>query len=324
MNAEDLDSTAPEGSWRQGWRRVEGPGGETVGQVRRIDSGSSPDRYPSAVTWPDDRRPRPRRVEGPATSVADALRRRLAPPSIEPLETRSLGADGRLRRQRSHTELADPSCRAMGDEDGRLRDARSARTSAHRRRDGVEANARLTGMTAAVIFVLLAVEGLTILHVSALLNVHVFVGMVLVPPVLLKIGTTTWRFARYYLGDPAYRRKGPPPPLFRLLGPVVIVLTLTLLASGVALLLAPPSARASLLFLHKASFVVWLGAMAVHVLGHLLDTARLAPRDWYQRTRRQVKGAGLRQWVVASSLGVGLVLGAAFMPKIGPWLLGGN
>jgi len=47
---------------------------------------------------------------------------------------------------------------------------------------GVEANARLTGSIAAVLLVLLAAEGLTILRVGRLLTWHVFLGMVLVPP----------------------------------------------------------------------------------------------------------------------------------------------
>jgi hypothetical protein len=67
-----------------------------------------------------------------------------------------------------------------------------------------------------------------------LLTEHVFIGLLLVPPVLLKTGSTLWRFARYYLGDPAFRRKGPPPVLLRLLGPFVILLTLAVLATGVA------------------------------------------------------------------------------------------
>ena len=77
---------------------------------------------------------------------------------------------------------------------------------------GVESNARLTGSTAAVLLVLLAAEGVTVLRVGALLTPHVFIGMLLIPPVLLKIGSTGWRFVRYYRGSPAYRRKGPPPP----------------------------------------------------------------------------------------------------------------
>lgn len=79
--------------------------------------------------------------------------------------------------------------------------------------------------------------------------------MVLVPPVLLKIGSTVWRFARYYGGTPAYRRKGPPPILLRMLGPVLIVLTLVLLASGAGLLLVSPAQTPFLLKAHKASLV---------------------------------------------------------------------
>jgi hypothetical protein len=175
--------------------------------------------------------------------------------------------------------------------------------------EGVESNARLTGATAAVLLVLLAIEGVTVLRVRALLSWHVFVGMVLVPPVLLKIGSTSWRFIRYYAATPAYRRKGPPPPLLRLLGPVVVTLTVVLFASGIVLLVGPHSWRHLLLFAHKASFILWFGAMTVHVLGHLLDTARLAPRDWVRRTRDDLAGATARRWALAVSLVVGVVLG---------------
>jgi hypothetical protein len=73
--------------------------------------------------------------------------------------------------------------------------------------------------------------------------------------------------------------------------------------------------------LHKASFVLWFGAMAVHVLGHLLDTARLAPKDFYWRTRRQVKGAGPRQWAVAVSLALGTLLAVLFVGRVGHYLV---
>ncbi|MGH9082005.1 MAG: hypothetical protein ACRDWN_01530 [Acidimicrobiales bacterium] len=190
-------------------------------------------------------------------------------------------------------------------------------------RTSVEANARLTATTAVVLFVLLAAEGLTVLQVRSLLTPHVFIGMLLVPPVVLKIGSTSWRFARYYLGSPAYRRKGPPPPLLRLLGLMVVVLTVVMFASGIALLLGPVPWRSPMLLLHKVSFVVWLVVMAVHVLAHLLDTATLASRDFVRRTRRQADGARLRQWVVATSLGIGLILALLVVPAVGPWLTAG-
>ncbi len=186
--------------------------------------------------------------------------------------------------------------------------------------DGVEFNARLTGSTGVVLFALLAAEGVTILRIRGLLSAHVFIGMLLIPPVMVKTGSTGYRMVRYYRGSPAYRRKGPPPVLLRLLGPFVVVLTVVVLASGVALLLVAPSWRSSLLLLHKASFVLWFGAMIIHVVGHGTETARLASLDWIRRTRQEVAGAGLRQWTIASSLVAGILLGLLLVGHVGRWL----
>src|ERR1035437_4767621 len=157
-------------------------------------------------------------------------------------------------------------------------------------RSGVEGNSRLTGLAAAVLLVLLAAEGATLLSVHRLVTPHIVIGMLLVPPVLVKMGSVGWRFVRYYSGNNAYREKGPPVLLLRLLGPVVVLLTIVVFGSGIAVLFVPDSLRSQLLFVHKASFVLWFGAMTFHVLGHILGTARLAPTDILRRTRRQVKG----------------------------------
>jgi len=188
--------------------------------------------------------------------------------------------------------------------------------------NGVEANARLTGSIAAILLVLLAAEGFTVLRIGPLLKPHVFIGMLLIPPIVLKIASTSYRFVRYYAGSPAYRHKGPPPALLRLLGPFVVVLTVVLFASGVALLFVGFGLRQNLLFIHKASFILWLAAMTIHVLGHLLDTAKLAPRDFYWRTRKQVAGAGLRQWSIVASLVIGVLLAALTVGRAGHFFLG--
>ena len=79
-----------------------------------------------------------------------------------------------------------------------------------------------------------------------------------------------------------------------------------------------------MMFVHKASFVLWFGAMTIHVIGHIVETARLAPRDWSARTRRDIAGAGARQWLVVVSLAAGLVLGIAVAPQVGTWLAAGR
>ena len=185
---------------------------------------------------------------------------------------------------------------------------------------GVEGNARLTGSNSALLVALLAVEGVTILSIRSLLGVHVFVGMLLVPPVALKMGSTFYRFLRYYQGAPAYRRKGPPPWVLRLLGPVVATLTIVVLASGVGLMLVAEPWRHRLLFVHKASFVLWFGAMTVHVLGHLPDTVRLAPKDWLNRAGRRLPGAGARRRTLVASVVAGVLLGVWFLGRVGGYL----
>ena len=195
-----------------------------------------------------------------------------------------------------------------------------ARPRERSRSGGVEGNTRLTSSFGAILFVLLFVEGLTILSIGSLLTPHIFIGVLLIPPVLLKIGSTSWRMAKYYLGNREYRHKGPPAPLLRILGPVVVVLTVVLLGSGVALVVgAPTSWRPQLFTIHRASFVLWFAAMAIHVLGHLVETAKFAPRDWLPYTRRQVKGATTRQWTLAAALAVGVVAAIAILPYTANW-----
>jgi hypothetical protein len=188
--------------------------------------------------------------------------------------------------------------------------------------DGVEGNARLTASAAAVLLVLLAAEGATLPAVHALLKPHVFIGFALLPPVGLKLASTVYRFVRYYGGAEPYRRKGPPALLLRVLGPVVVLATAVLLASGVALLFVSGSSLQLMLGLHKASFVVWFAAMTVHVLGHAFETARLAPRDWSVASRHKVQHASIRRWVLAVSVLAGALLGAWSLGHLGQWALG--
>lgn len=185
--------------------------------------------------------------------------------------------------------------------------------------DGVEANARLTSSVAAALLVLLAAEGVTVLSVRSLLTPHVFIGVLLLPPVLLKIGTTTYRFVRYYQGDPAYRHKGPPHWLLRILGPAVVVLTLAVLGTGVGLMYVGDSGHRLLLGAHKASFILWFLVMTVHVLGHLSDTARVGPLDWTGRARR-LSGSGRRRGALLVSLAAGVALGALLLSRVTPYL----
>jgi hypothetical protein len=193
------------------------------------------------------------------------------------------------------------------------------RTQAIRERQdaGVEANARLTAMTGALLLGLLAVEGLTIVRIGPFLKLHVFLGALLVPPIAVKLVSTIYRFGRFYGGAPAYRRKGPPPMLLRLLGPVLVILTVVVFATGIALLYVGVQHRGTLLFLHRASFILWFGVMVIHVVAHLFEVGRVARRDFRPSTRQPGYGGALRQLVILGAVAVGGVLGAALLGRVG-------
>src|SRR5438876_7249041 len=121
-------------------------------------------------------------------------------------------------------------------------------------RGGTEGNARLTGLTGLVLLVLLAVEGVTILAIRPLLSVHVFVGLLLIPPVALKLGATGYRMLRYYTRAAEYVRKGPPLLVMRLIvAPGLVAATVVVFATGVALLVVGPGGGIVLGLTRRAS-----------------------------------------------------------------------
>lgn len=191
-----------------------------------------------------------------------------------------------------------------------------------RKSGGVDGNERLTAATAVVLVVLLAALGITILSIGPLIWWHVLLGMLLIPPVLLKLGSTGWRFVRYYGGAKEYVRRGPPLFGLRLLAPLVIASTVGVFATGVALLVIGPGGGI-VVGLHKASFVVWLVATGVHVLAHLRRIPALLTTDWRRRPvppEESVPGTAWRRFVLAGSIVAGLVLALATVRYAQPWV----
>ncbi len=145
------------------------------------------------------------------------------------------------------------------------------------RTGGPAGNARLTASIGLGLLIAFLAELVTLLDVTGLISWHIVIGVLLVPPALVKTATTGWRILRYYTGNRAYRQAGPPPLLLRLLGPVVVLTTLTVLSSGLVLIAVGPDAtftplltvagqQISWLTLHQITFIAWGVATGLHVL----------------------------------------------------------
>jgi hypothetical protein len=196
-------------------------------------------------------------------------------------------------------------------------------TAEHRRPTvrfgGVEVNELLTSSTAALLTILLLAEGATIINVRGLLTAHMFIGLALIPPVLLKLASTGYRFMRYYTGSPVYRAKGPPLLILRVLAPILVASTAMIFATGVWLLLLGHRSDQALM-LHKVAFFVWGGVFGVHFLAHLPRAARSLGAAWGPTARRR---PAARSWpsaaLVAISLSAGIALALALLSHITGW-----
>jgi hypothetical protein len=143
------------------------------------------------------------------------------------------------------------------------------------------------------------------------------------------MASTGYRFLRYYTRAAVYRAKGPPMPALRALGPVVVLTTVVVFVSGVVLLFDGPARRGTSLLIHKASFIVWLVFMAIHVLAHLPGLPRAL-----RAVPIGAQGAGLPashtragtagRWItLVGALVGGLVLAILLIPHFGLWTASG-
>ena len=184
--------------------------------------------------------------------------------------------------------------------------------------DGAGGNTRITSTTGMLLLVVLALEGVTLLSVRQMITLHIFVGVLLLGPVLLKSGTTAYRAVRYYGRTPAYQRKGPPHPLLRVLGPFVILSSLALLGTGVTLIFVGDQPGGWLLTAHQTCFWIWLVLMAVHLLGHLWEAMIVS---WAEiRGSLSGRAARGRRWrfvALVASLVIGVGAATVLLPSAG-------
>jgi hypothetical protein len=165
----------------------------------------------------------------------------------------------------------------------------SRRDPVSSRTGGPAGNARLTAWTGVVLLMLLVAELLTLIDVGRLISWHLVIGVLLIPPALLKTASTGWRIIGYYTGRRAYRLAGPPPAVLRVLGPLVVTTTLALLGSGLLLVLLGSALSRRVLIdalgqrvdwvtVHQVIFVAWAVVTGLHVLARLIPTWRLTGR----------------------------------------------
>ena len=184
---------------------------------------------------------------------------------------------------------------------------------------GVVGNERLTALAGAMLLVLLAGELISSASLHTLMPIHVFVGVLLAGPLIVKLSSTGWRFLRYYTRAPAYVRRGPPRLPLRLLAPLLVVMTLLVIGSGIGLVVTGPAQSGLLLPLHNLSVLFWLSLIAIHVGAYLWRTPRLVADDWSDRSGKSLEGRWLRLGVNLGALLAGMVAAILLFPGAAQW-----
>lgn len=194
---------------------------------------------------------------------------------------------------------------------------------------GPAGNARLTAWIGLVLLALLLVECATLISMSSLLVVHIFLGAFLVPLVLLKTATTGWRMLRYYTRSPHYVESGPPPVLLRMLGPLVVLGALAVLGTGLALVVLGAASRTRLftvagfgvdpVTLHQVAFVLWLATTGLHVLGRFVPALQLSRLASLSEPSRYVPGTRARLALVGLTGATATATGLLALNLSGWW-----
>jgi hypothetical protein len=183
---------------------------------------------------------------------------------------------------------------------------------------GSSGNEVLTSINAVVLVALIAVQLITVLSLDSMIEVHLFVGVVLLGPVVLKLASTGYRFLRYYTGAEDYREKGPPPAFLRGLAPIFVAATIGLFGSGVVMLVNGDG-EGAVRSVHTTSFWIWIACLGLHVL---LNGRQVLGN--LKRARLAIRGAEVRAMLVLASILGGLMVALSLISKITGYEISGD
>jgi hypothetical protein len=160
---------------------------------------------------------------------------------------------------------------------------------------------------------LLLLPGLAVVALSGLVfgnywQLHYIAGLSLIPLLLVKLGSTTYRALSYYTRRAMYRAAGAPEWVGRLLAPALIASTIIAMATGIWMWSqhseAQPWAK-----LHVLSVLAMGACVGLHVLLRTPISLQAVTTDGVAALRHNVPR--IRIALVAIALAIGLIVGLA-------------
>ena len=173
--------------------------------------------------------------------------------------------------------------------------------------DGPMRNRRLTALAGLALLPAIALVVGSGAFFDSLWRLHYFAGVLLLPVATVKLASTGYRAARYYLRDRAYRQAGPPFLPMRLLAPALVASILVASITGVQMWLTRQQGQ-PWSTLHSASAFVFIVTAVVHLVFYIPNAVGASRAEF---SPAPSAGRRSRRAAVAGTIAFGLVSATA-------------
>ncbi|WP_026695376.1 hypothetical protein [Peribacillus kribbensis] len=176
----------------------------------------------------------------------------------------------------------------------------------------VDRNERTTAIAGAILFVFILVELFITASLHGLTTEHIFVGILLSGPLVVKMFSTGYRFIRYYTRSTEFVRIGPPNIVLRLLAPFLVLTTFLVFISGYGLAFGHDDS----LFgnIHATSVAIWIPLVSVHAYAYIRKVPAIIASDWSRQTNHPVPGRNRRLGINIAGLLAGVIAAIVLLP----------
>lgn len=177
----------------------------------------------------------------------------------------------------------------------------------------VDQNERMTAIAGALLFVFILAELIITASLDGLTTEHIFVGILLSGPLVVKMFSTGYRFFRYYTKSSEFVRSGPPNIILRILAPFLVLTTILVFISGYGLVFGHDDK----LFgkIHATFVSLWIPLVAVHAYAYIRKVPDLIARDLSSDPKRLVPGRNTRLAINFAGLLIGVIAAIGLLPS---------
>lgn len=179
----------------------------------------------------------------------------------------------------------------------------------------IDRNERITVIAGALLFVFIIVELFITSSVRSLGTEHVFVGILLSGPLVVKMLSTGYRFFRYYTKSPKYVRQGPPNSVLRILAPFLVLTTLLVFTSGYLMVFGHNFNF--YLKIHAVSCALWLPLLIIHIYAYIRKVLSVVSSNRNTSTKRPTSNKKAGLGINIAGLIIGVIASIALLPKYG-------